>query len=44
LLDIPCGDFNWMKLLNLGVDYIGADIVGELIAENRRRFGAKVWE
>src|SRR5258708_2291880 len=31
LLDIPCGDFNWMKTVALDVDYVGADIVGDLI-------------
>ncbi len=37
LLDIPCGDWNWMKLVNLaGIDYIGADIVEELCAANRQ--------
>ncbi|HEX2978578.1 MAG TPA: class I SAM-dependent methyltransferase [Candidatus Babeliales bacterium] len=36
LLDIPCGDFNWMKFVDLGIDYIGADIVGSLINENKR--------
>jgi hypothetical protein len=41
LCHMPCGDFNWMNLLNLGVDYIGTDIVGELIAENRGRFGGE---
>jgi hypothetical protein len=39
LLDVPCGDLNWMKHVELGaVDYIGADIVPELVAENERRF------
>jgi SAM-dependent methyltransferase len=39
LLDIPCGDFNWMEDVELGVErYIGADIVDDLVAENRRRF------
>jgi hypothetical protein len=39
LLDIPCGDFNWMQHLDLPISrYIGADVVEELIAENRRRF------
>jgi SAM-dependent methyltransferase len=33
MLDIPCGDFNWMKEVNLPIKkYIGADIVDELIA------------
>lgn len=40
ILDIPCGDFNWMRHTDLhGVQYIGADIVAELIAENEARFG-----
>ena len=38
ILDIPCGDFNWMQLVDLPARYIGADIVGELISENERRF------
>ena len=38
-LDAPCGDLNWMRHVELGdVDYLGADIVPELIAENTRRF------
>lgn len=36
-LDIPCGDFNWMKTLDLtGVDYIGGDIVNDLINKNKQ--------
>src|SRR5260221_9327824 len=39
LLDIPCGDFNWMYTVPLGhIRYIGADIVEELIIENRRKY------
>ena len=39
ILDIPCGDFNWMQHLTLdGIDYHGADIVSELIAANQARF------
>ena len=39
LLDAPCGDFYWMKWVELDVDeYIGVDIVRELIEENRRRY------
>jgi len=35
ILDIPCGDFNWMKEVKLNVDqYIGADIVVELVKRN----------
>jgi len=32
LLDIPCGDFHWMRLTELpGVEYIGADLLRELV-------------
>jgi hypothetical protein len=35
MLDIPCGDFHWMKHVDLeGVNYTGADIVTELILVN----------
>jgi len=40
LLDLPCGDFNWMKGVNLNVDiYIGGDIVRELVELNAQRYG-----
>jgi hypothetical protein len=39
LLDIPCGDFFWMKDVALSVErYIGADIVGELVQRNIEKF------
>lgn len=39
ILDAPCGDFNWMKELDLQIEsYTGLDIVGELIEENNRKF------
>jgi len=39
MLDIPCGDFNWMKMVDLGnVKYIGADIIDEMIADNRKHY------
>jgi hypothetical protein len=39
-LDCPCGDFHWMKLVDLPVaKYIGGDVVAELAAENQRRYG-----
>ena len=38
-LDAPCGDWNWMRLVDLkGVHYIGADIVPAVIESNRTRF------
>lgn len=36
MLDIPCGDFNWMRTVDLsGIRYIGADIVKNLVDRNR---------
>jgi hypothetical protein len=39
VLDIPCGDFHWMKNVDLhDIDYTGADIVKELILSNRVKY------
>lgn len=39
ILDIPCGDFNWMKSVDLSsTSYIGADIVNPLIEQNRIKY------
>lgn len=39
-LDIPCGDFHWMQHVELGVEqYIGADIVPDLIRSNSDQYG-----
>ncbi|MFZ2150426.1 MAG: class I SAM-dependent methyltransferase [Candidatus Absconditicoccaceae bacterium] len=42
LLDIPCGDCNWIEPENLGIDYIGADIVKEVIKSNKGKFDGKI--
>lgn len=40
LLDAPCGDFNWMKDTQLGIDrYIGVDVVPDLVARNQTLYG-----
>jgi hypothetical protein len=40
LLDIPCGDHYWMSTINLPVEqYIGADIVPDLISRNAAKYG-----
>lgn len=37
LLDIPCGDFNWMQRVDLdSIDYLGADIVASVIDRNKK--------
>jgi len=40
MLDIPCGDFNWMKLVDLsGIRYTGGDIVEELVNKTQEQHG-----
>lgn len=39
ILDIPCGDFNWMQNVNLAnLNYIGGDIVNLLIDKNNDEY------
>lgn len=40
VLDVPCGDFNWMRHVDWTVErYVGADIVDSVVRSNRIRFG-----
>lgn len=40
ILDLPCGDFNWMSEIKLPVThYIGGDIVPHLVQATRIRYG-----
>lgn len=39
LLDVPCGDFNWMQHVDFPGSYCGADIVRDLVAMNQLRYG-----
>ena len=43
IVDIPCGDFNWMKLLlrETNISYTGLDIVSEIIDLNCKSFSSK---
>lgn len=40
MLDCPCGDYNWMKLVQFKPEfqYLGMDIVDELIINNNKNF------
>lgn len=39
ILDAPCGDFHWMKEINLDAyKYIGVDVVRDCIIENQSRY------
>ena len=43
LLDVPCGDFNWMRFVmaESSIQYIGGDIVQDLIKSNNQRYPDK---
>lgn len=39
MLDIPCGDYNWMQHVEkTNIKYIGGDIVEDVIIENKKKF------
>lgn len=39
ILDAPCGDFNWMKEIDLSnINYIGIDIVPIVINDNNKKY------
>lgn len=39
MLDIPYGDFHWMRRVDFGTThYIGADVIAYLVAKNRTRY------
>lgn len=40
LLDVPCGDFHWMRHVDLGaIDYLGGDIVPAIVERNEAEYG-----
>lgn len=42
VLDLPCGDFHWMRTVDLSrVDYTGADIVAELVRSNNAAYASE---
>ncbi|MBE9513729.1 MAG: class I SAM-dependent methyltransferase [Chloroflexi bacterium] len=45
LLDASCGDFHWMKEIELDLDrYIGVDIVPDLVVQNQQKYGSETRE
>lgn len=43
IVDCPCGDWNWMKHVNLDkVGYLGLDIVEDIIEENTKKYGSTI--
>jgi hypothetical protein len=40
LLDVPCGDWNWMRHVALPVEhYVGGDLVSSVVRANQARYG-----
>jgi len=42
ILDAPCGDFNWMRRVDLDkISYIGGDIVDDIVRTNNKKYKDK---
>ena len=42
MLDLPCGDFNWMNHTDIGqVSYTGADVVQEIVDINNSKYSSE---
>lgn len=41
MLDLPCGDFFWMQHVDTDIEYIGGDIVAEIVDLNNQKYGAR---
>ncbi len=41
LVDIGCGDFNWMRSVEGDFEYRGIDVVPQVIAQNNARYGSE---
>lgn len=41
IFDIPCGDFNWFRHLDLtGINYFGGDIVESIVSRNKKVYAS----
>lgn len=41
IVDVPCGDYNWMRSLDRDVKYTGVDIVNDLIQSNQEKYASQ---
>ena len=44
LVDLGCGDYNWMKAVDLPCGYLGLDIVPEVVKKNQELFSSELVE
>lgn len=43
-IDLPCGDFNWMRHVDYPFQsYLGLDVVDDIIKENQEKFGNDIY-
>ena len=43
VLDLPCGEFGWMKkVLDQNINYVGGDIVQELVEQNQQHANERI--
>jgi SAM-dependent methyltransferase len=40
MLDVPCGDYNWMKEVQKKCEYLGGDIVSEVVNRNQKTYSS----
>jgi len=41
ILDLPCGDFNWMsRIITADISYVGGDVVREIIDDNILKYSS----
>jgi 2-polyprenyl-3-methyl-5-hydroxy-6-metoxy-1,4-benzoquinol methylase len=40
MVDVGCGDFTWMQHVDLGVKYLGVDVVRSVVDVNRKLYGS----
>jgi hypothetical protein len=41
MLDVPCGDYNWMKEVQKDCNYLGGDIVAEVVEKNQQLYSSE---
>ncbi|MGP9814530.1 class I SAM-dependent methyltransferase [Rhodopseudomonas sp. NSM] len=41
LLDVGCGDLTWMSTIDLGIDYVGVDVVESVVRRNIEAYGSE---
>jgi len=43
VIDAPCGDMTWMAAVDLTADYVGVDVVADVVAKNAATYPSKTF-